>query len=70
MNNKQLFDTQGNQIKIGDKIVYFTKYNRAYFGKVIGFKNVMTQIEYLEHYEEDKYKKKYVYSTKSLLLNN
>ena len=69
MNNKQLFDTQGNQIKIGDKIVYFTKYNRAYFGKVIGFNNVMTQIEYLD-YEKDKYKKKYVYSTKSLLLNN
>lgn len=69
MNNKQLFDTQGNQIKIGDKIVYFTKYNLAYFGKVIGFNNVMTQIEYLD-YEKDKYKKKYVYSTKSLLLNN
>ena len=69
MNNKQLFDTQGNQIKIGDKIVYFTKYNRAYFGKVIGFKNVMTQIEYLD-YEKDNYKKKYVYSTESLLLNN
>lgn len=69
MNNKQLFDTQGNQIKIGDKIVYFTKYNKAYFGKVIGFKNVMTQIEYLD-YDKDKYKKQYVYSTKSLLLNN
>lgn len=69
MNNKQLFDIQGKQLKVGDKIIYFTKYNKAFFGKVVSFNNVMTQIEYLD-YNRDKIVKKYVHSDKSLLLNN
>lgn len=73
---KTFKDCQGNYLKVGDKVVYFTKYRTAYHGVIEAFTDCMTVVRYTENRTVAPFKTKLitattsVYSDKSLLLNN